>query len=64
LFETCLAAARAAGFRELELAATMPGEPLYAALGFTVRERFTITFPDGVVLPLARMTRGTHGTER
>jgi GNAT superfamily N-acetyltransferase len=55
LFETCRDAARAAGFREMELAATMPGEPLYAQLGFTVVERFAVTLPDGVSLPLARM---------
>ncbi len=57
LFAECQAAARAAGFSRMELAATLPGEPLYAVLGFTVTERFSITLPDGVNLPLARMTR-------
>ena len=57
LFETCMSEARAAGFRRLELVATMPGEPLYAALGFAVRERLVLTMPNGVALPLARMSR-------
>ena len=61
LFETCRDAARAAGFRELALVATLPGEPLYAALGFSVTERLSITLPDGVELPLARMTRAVDG---
>jgi GNAT superfamily N-acetyltransferase len=55
LFEECLAAARSAGFRTLELAATLPGEPLYASLGFTVVERIAVSMPGGVELPLARM---------
>ena len=58
LFNECLAAARAAGFRELELVATLPGEPLYAALGFAARERTTVALPDGEGLPVVRMTRG------
>lgn len=57
LFEHCRAAARAAGFRALELLATLPGEPLYAALGFTVRERVTVPLPGGVDMPGAVMTR-------
>jgi GNAT superfamily N-acetyltransferase len=57
LFETCLTAARAAGFREFTLAATLPGVPLYAALGFVERERFSASMPDGLDLPVVRMTR-------
>ena len=56
LFAECLAAARAAGFRRLELAATLPGVPLYTSLGFAVSERFTVAMPGGLELPLARMT--------
>ena len=57
LFHACAAAARAAGFHELELTATLPGEPLYTTLGFTVVERGAVTMPDGVELPTARMRR-------
>jgi GNAT superfamily N-acetyltransferase len=57
LFYECSTAARAAGFRELELTATLPGEPLYTTLGFTVVERGAVRMPDGVELPTARMRR-------
>ena len=57
LFETCARAARQAGFRELTLVATKPGEPLYVALGFRVVERLVVDVPGGIALPCARMTR-------
>jgi GNAT superfamily N-acetyltransferase len=57
LFDTCVAEARASGFRALELMATLPGEPLYEALGFSAEERVVLTLPDGVSMPLVRMTR-------
>jgi GNAT superfamily N-acetyltransferase len=57
LFEACRAAAEAAGFRSLELVATLPGEPLYTALGFIVVERLTPILPDGVKLPIVHMRR-------
>lgn len=57
LFDTCLRDARAAGFRRLELMATLPGEPLYRALGFSADERTELVLPDGVTVPLVRMSR-------
>ncbi len=57
LFETCAAAARLAGFSRLELMATLPGEPLYRALGFQAVERTEAVLPDGVRLPVVRMAR-------
>ncbi len=57
LIEECTHAARAAGFRSLELVATLPGEPLYAAAGFAVVERFELTLPGDVRVPVARMRR-------
>jgi N-acetylglutamate synthase and related acetyltransferases len=57
LYETCQAAARAAGFHAFELGATLPGVPLYEALGFTAVERADAVMPDGVVLPIVRMSR-------
>jgi GNAT superfamily N-acetyltransferase len=57
LFEHCLSAARAAGFRELTLVATLPGVPLYQALGFVAQESFAVPMPDGVELPVVRMIR-------
>ncbi len=58
LFGECRAAARGAGFRSLALVATLPGEPLYRALGFEVIERFSLRLPDGTEVPVARMARG------
>jgi L-amino acid N-acyltransferase YncA len=57
LFHVCATAAREAGFRALELTATLPGEPLYTSLGFDVVERGAVAMPDGVELPTARMRR-------
>jgi GNAT superfamily N-acetyltransferase len=57
LFEESYCAASAYGFRSLTLVATLPGEPLYRALGFGVTERFRLQLPDGVEVPLARMSR-------
>ncbi len=44
----CEAQAREAGFRRVELAGTLAGEPLYRTCGYTVIERFTAG--DGVPL--------------
>ena len=56
LYDVCERAARAAGFRQFELMATLPGEPLYLALGFAVEERVVLA-PHGVAVPFARMNR-------
>jgi len=53
----CLIDARSAGFKRLELMATLPGEPLYRALGFAADERVDLELPDGVQVPLVRMSR-------
>lgn len=53
----CTRAAYAAGFRMLELVATLPGEPLYRAFGFEPRERFDTPLRDGTTLPVVRMVR-------
>jgi hypothetical protein len=37
--------------------ATLPGEPLYRALGFSADERIVLALPDGVNVPLVRMSR-------
>ncbi|HEX6630455.1 MAG TPA: GNAT family N-acetyltransferase [Gemmatimonadaceae bacterium] len=57
LYAECARAAWGAGFRAFELMATSPGEPLYAALGFTVVERIVERLPGGVDVPFARMCR-------
>lgn len=57
ILNSCSAAARRAGFRALELVATLPGEPLYAAAGFRAVERYELELPDGVDLPVVRMLK-------
>jgi len=57
LYGECERAALAAGFRSFELMATLPGEPLYSALGFAVVERITLTPATGVTMPFTRMVR-------
>ena len=43
--------------RKLELMATLPGEPLYRALGFSQLERAVVPLPDGALLPVVHMAR-------
>lgn len=57
LLERCAAEARAAGFTRLELMATLPGVPLYAALGFEAVERLADDLPDGTPIEFVRMRR-------
>ena len=57
ILEECVEAARGAGFRRLELAATLPGVPFYEARGFLERERLEAPMRDGRTLPIVRMER-------
>jgi N-acetylglutamate synthase-like GNAT family acetyltransferase len=57
LMRRCEEEAKAAGFTSLELAATLPGEPLYRALGFLEAERVELPLSGGVRVPLVRMRR-------
>lgn len=47
ILATCEEAVRRAGFRRVELMSTLPGEPLYSALGFTRLEPAEMKMPDG-----------------
>ncbi len=57
LYTACETAARAAGFRRFELMATMPGVPLYSALGFVAQEDLLLPLANGVSVPFVRMMR-------
>lgn len=57
LFAACEGAARRAGFRRFELMATMPGVPLYTALGFVAQEHVMLSLGDGIDVPFVRMMR-------
>lgn len=56
ILETSEAAARAEGFGELEMAATMAGRPLYLACGYAVESEWFDT-NGAVPVPLATMTK-------
>jgi N-acetylglutamate synthase-like GNAT family acetyltransferase len=53
----CENAARDAGFKTIELAATLPGEPLYSAMGYNRQEQIELKTPDGESLPAFRMSK-------
>jgi GNAT superfamily N-acetyltransferase len=57
LFDECEREARLAGFREFVLMATLPGQPLYRALGFVEIVAVDIPLADVVGLPLVQMRR-------
>lgn len=57
LYDACARAARAEGFTAFELMATLPGQPLYVALGFESLEPVAVPTPVGVPLPCVRMRR-------
>lgn len=57
ILDACEAAARAAGFRRIELVATLPGEPLYAANGYEKIEAMQLTTPDAASLPAFLMAK-------
>jgi GNAT superfamily N-acetyltransferase len=57
VLETCEAAAAAEGFGACELAATLGGEPLYRASGYTVVEPFEADTSTGLAIPLLRMRK-------
>jgi len=58
ILEACEKALTAAGFREAVMVATLTGEPLYAAVGYAVEERYEVALSDGLTLPVVRMRKG------
>jgi GNAT superfamily N-acetyltransferase len=57
ILQICEEAALEAGFKELELAATLPGEPFYRTLGYEAVESFEVAMPGEVVLQVIRMKK-------
>ena len=57
LIRHCEAEAAGAGFTMLEMAATLPGVPLYRSAGYEKIEDFDIDLPGGIRVPLARMRK-------
>jgi GNAT superfamily N-acetyltransferase len=57
ILEACETAALAAGFTRFELAATLTGVALYSAHGYQAHERHEAPLPNGLTLPVVRMTK-------
>ena len=57
ILETCEREAKAEGFRALELMATLPGVPFYAARGYEGTERVSYEVADGVTIEFVPMRK-------
>jgi GNAT superfamily N-acetyltransferase len=57
MLSACETALQAAGFREAVLVATLAGEPLYAAAGYAVTERYDVSLTTSLTLPVVRMAK-------
>lgn len=57
ILEQCEAAARAAGFRRLEMGATLSGVPFYRARGYAEAEALRVPLGEGEELAIVRMTK-------
>lgn len=55
IIKVCETAAQNNGFKSLQLGATLPGVPLYEAMGYKATENIDQPMPDGVILPLVKM---------
>lgn len=51
----CEAAIIAAGFKSIDIVATLAGEPLYTACGYEVTERYNLSLPNGEPLAVVKM---------
>jgi GNAT superfamily N-acetyltransferase len=57
ILEACETAAKAAGFRRLEMGATLTGVPFYRAKGYEELEKTEVPLEDGLTLPIVRMAK-------
>lgn len=57
ILDACETAIREAGFSSIELAATLPGEPFYAAFDYATGERYDVPLNNGLTLPVVRMSK-------
>jgi GNAT superfamily N-acetyltransferase len=61
IMDACEAAAVAAGFTQVSIAATLAGVPLYASFGYAIVDRYDADLPGGLVLPCVGMARTLAG---
>lgn len=63
ILEACENAIRAAGFRRIELGATLPGVPFYRAFDYQESERLEVPLINGLSLPIVRMTKNLAASD-
>ena len=61
ILEACEAAAGAAGFRRLEMGATLTGVPFYRSKGYVELEAVEAPLGDGLTLPIVVMGKSSSG---
>jgi GNAT superfamily N-acetyltransferase len=57
ILNACETAIVSAHFMKADLVATLAGEPLYAAFGYTVVERYEIPMENALTLPVVKMSK-------
>ena len=57
IMAACESEIAAAGFRRVDIVATLTGEPLYASFGYVATSREQVALTGGLFLPVVRMTR-------
>ena len=57
IINVCEDAAQAIGFNSFELGATLPGVPLYKAMGYEAVEKIDAPLPDGEILDIVKMRK-------
>jgi len=57
ILEACESAAKAAGFRRLEMGATLTGVEFYRVKGYAELEKLAVPLGDGEELPIVRMAK-------
>ena len=57
VLEMCESAAKSAGFKRFEMAATLTGVRLFRARGYVVLENLSVSLPNGEFLPVVRMSK-------
>ena len=62
ILETCEREAQAQGFRSLELMATLPGVPFYAARGYKGTKRVSYEIAEGVTIEFVPMKKALSGS--
>jgi GNAT superfamily N-acetyltransferase len=60
LISACEKAAIEHGFRKMEMGATLPGVPFYAAMGYDELEPIDLPMPDDEIISIVRMGKSLH----